>query len=459
VPPPVSVVIAGNVCSQLRSTAPWIKWLGRIEDVEEFYANVDIVVAPMAFSTGIKIKVGEALACGRPVVATRNGFDGFPVLDRFHSLENANEVCRALIALAFDRHRLLRLERQSAVSADLARRRSEDGYTALQRAVARRSKRIVFITDEMIWQSQSFRQARLAQWCDLCSYMARTAIFYVGENPQAHLRPMGPISRRTEFYTLRSDPDEVVRAVEALCRSYFVAEAVVAVSGTLGQKIWNGLKTCIKHVTLDDWGCRADRSSRLDHADIRIWEENSGDSPTERQLSTTALRYAPPGFERNRATRPNAPILVARCGCDKIDLIGLDFLLRDEQVNTRKVISVDLTYDDPGSSTAFADLKKLEPPEAVIALGGDRRGAEISRCLAGFWGAKFTWVAADKFPIYVDDVGLPKLCWTFGELAECLSGRQESCATDHSADGGWSTYWRLVSRRKHPHTSPVAEDR
>jgi hypothetical protein len=319
----------------------------------------------------------------------------------------------------------------------------------------------VFITDEMLWQNTSFRQARLAQWCDLCSYMARTAIFYVGENPLPHLRPLGPVSRRTEFYTLRPDAEAVVRAVEALCGSYFVAEAVVAVRGELGRKIWTDLKTRIGHVTLDDWGCRPRESARLEVADMWIWEEERGDSQKGRPLSTTALRYPPPGFERNRAPRPNAPILIAQCGSDKVNQIGLDFLLRHDKFKARKVISVDLASEDLGSSSSFVNLQKLEPPEAVIALGSDRRGAEISRCLAGFWGARFTWVANDGFPIYTDDGGAPNLCWTFGELADCLAtaDRQGPGTTEHSADGGWSTYWRLVSRRKHPDASPVADDR
>jgi len=461
VPPPISIVLAGNVCSQLRSNSPWVTWLGRVEDVGEFYTNIDVVVAPMAFSTGIKIKVGEALAYGKPVVATRNGFDGFPVLDRFHSLENVNEVCRALITLAFDRDRLLRLERQSAVSAELAKRRSEDGYTALKRAVARRSKRIVFITDEMIWHNKSFRQARLSQWCDFCSHMARTVILYVGQDHAPHLRPDRPVNKRTEFHTLPPDPDAIVRAVEGLSQLYFVAEAVVAVSEDLGQKIWTSLKTHIKHVTLDDWGSHPAKSSPMDSADIWIWGENSADSQNGQPLATTALRYAPPGFERSRIARQNAPILIAQCGCNKIDQIGMDFLRCHDRLSTRRVVTVDVTYDDQGNSSSFANLQKLEAPEVVIAVGGDRRAAEISRCLATFWGARFIWAGADRFPIYVDDAGTANLCWTFGELADCLStsGKQGPGATEHSADGGWSTYWRLINRRKHPHISPVAEDR
>ena len=138
VPPPIEIRIAGNVCSQLRAyTSPSVKLLGHVPSVAEYYEDIDVVVAPMSFSTGIKIKVGEALSFGKPVVATHNGFDGFPSTDEFHSLESIDAVCRALMKLAFDRERLKTLEDHSEVAARLARSRSAAGYGALARAIGR----------------------------------------------------------------------------------------------------------------------------------------------------------------------------------------------------------------------------------------------------------------------------------------------------------------------------------
>src|SRR5438105_634644 len=105
-PPSISVSVAGDVCLQLHSNSPRVNLLGRVEDVTEFYNNIDVVVAPMSFSTGIKVKVGEALSYGKTVVATKNGFDGFRSVDPFHGLESVDAVCRALMKLAFDRGRL-----------------------------------------------------------------------------------------------------------------------------------------------------------------------------------------------------------------------------------------------------------------------------------------------------------------------------------------------------------------
>jgi hypothetical protein len=143
-----------------------------------------------------------------------------------------------------------------------------------------------------------------------------------------------------------------------------------------------------------------------------------------------------------------------------LDQLGVELLLHDVKLSGRAVIDVEIGYEDPGGSS-FAKLQKLEKPEILLAVGPDRRAAEISRCLATFWGAKFIWVSADRLPIYVGDSGTPDVCWSFDDLSHCLSDlpQQISSATEHSADCGWSSYWRLVSQRKHPQSPPVAENR
>ena len=47
-----------------------------VEDVSSFYESVDVVVAPIRYGGGIKIKVLEAMACGKPVVTTSVGAEG-----------------------------------------------------------------------------------------------------------------------------------------------------------------------------------------------------------------------------------------------------------------------------------------------------------------------------------------------------------------------------------------------
>jgi glycosyltransferase involved in cell wall biosynthesis len=81
--PGVEFVVAGkNPPSILMEAAgEGVRFVGFVEDVAQFYAGVDVVVAPLRLGGGIKIKVLEAMACGRPVVATSVGAEGIASLE------------------------------------------------------------------------------------------------------------------------------------------------------------------------------------------------------------------------------------------------------------------------------------------------------------------------------------------------------------------------------------------
>lgn len=54
--------------------------IGGVDSVEPCYERADIVVAPIRFGGGTRIKILEALALGRPVVSTRIGAEGLDLL-------------------------------------------------------------------------------------------------------------------------------------------------------------------------------------------------------------------------------------------------------------------------------------------------------------------------------------------------------------------------------------------
>lgn len=55
-----------------------IERLGVLPDVRAFYARINVALSPVRFGGGLKIKVFEALASGKPVVATSHSIAGFP---------------------------------------------------------------------------------------------------------------------------------------------------------------------------------------------------------------------------------------------------------------------------------------------------------------------------------------------------------------------------------------------
>ncbi len=66
------LVVAGSVCTALAGATPeGVLLLGRVADLAGHYRRADVVIAPLRVGSGLKIKLVEALAHGKPVVATR----------------------------------------------------------------------------------------------------------------------------------------------------------------------------------------------------------------------------------------------------------------------------------------------------------------------------------------------------------------------------------------------------
>jgi len=95
------VIIAGNVCEGIPEDYPFARKLGFLDDSGEFYRAVDAVLIPLEFSTGIKIKVAEALARNVPVLATRDALDGFKAYHPTQQAPTLHAVCDIVVAAAY----------------------------------------------------------------------------------------------------------------------------------------------------------------------------------------------------------------------------------------------------------------------------------------------------------------------------------------------------------------------
>lgn len=76
-----SLVFAGAISHQsILEQVPSqnLERMGIIPDVTLFYSRIDIALSPIRFGAGLKIKVFEALAYGKRLIATRHSISGFP---------------------------------------------------------------------------------------------------------------------------------------------------------------------------------------------------------------------------------------------------------------------------------------------------------------------------------------------------------------------------------------------
>lgn len=74
----VKLLVAGSICDILaqRQLGSGIELLGIVDNVTDFYRQVAIIINPVTFGGGLKIKTVEALAYGKPLVSTPVGAVG-----------------------------------------------------------------------------------------------------------------------------------------------------------------------------------------------------------------------------------------------------------------------------------------------------------------------------------------------------------------------------------------------
>lgn len=101
--PGLEMFVAGGVCRGL-SEAHGVKLLGVMDRVEDAYRQADVVINPMPFGTGLKIKSLEALAFGKPLVTSPCGAEGLDEGDgsAFIVAGSDGEFCDVLISLVND---------------------------------------------------------------------------------------------------------------------------------------------------------------------------------------------------------------------------------------------------------------------------------------------------------------------------------------------------------------------
>ena len=123
------LVVAGQICNWLTENAKKldgklakVKLIGMIDELSTFYDQVDVVINPVKFGSGLKIKNCEALAFGKPVLTTKHGFDGMP-------LESKSAVSICETPAEFET-RLTEIQSQENILPQLQRAARELSQTA-----------------------------------------------------------------------------------------------------------------------------------------------------------------------------------------------------------------------------------------------------------------------------------------------------------------------------------------
>jgi hypothetical protein len=96
---PIEFVLAGSICRSIGECPVFVRNLGFVDQVSDFYSAVDVVMVPMLHGTGVKIKSVEALNYCKPVLFTNHSAEG-----TFYSgatSSSLNEMAKTASILAF----------------------------------------------------------------------------------------------------------------------------------------------------------------------------------------------------------------------------------------------------------------------------------------------------------------------------------------------------------------------
>lgn len=458
---PVTLDVAGEVCTQLSSKCADIRLLGRIDDLEQFYNGLDVVVAPLMFSTGLKIKVAEALSYGKAVVSTANGFDGFEPCDEFHSLESIEDVSTALVRLSRDHERFAQLSANSASAAAIARQQSAGAYEELMRSVGRLSGTTVLLTDTAIGLSDDVSGIRLAQWAELCSQITPTVVVSIGADAAASS------GSGLETVDVAEIPDDgnAVESVSSLLgeleHSSEIVQLIISVSGHLGENLWKALRQTGRNITLDNWHSALARlsSSELPPPTFSdIWVAPSPAHGSGVHLSVSALRRLPRQLQQWKNMAGKGTVVV-RCGAEDQDERGVELLL-SKASSDHPVQVVSLSRWEEFSRGFFDDLVACGKPEIILAVGEDGRSHSVCRAVGLLTKTPCLELAGSRFPVPVKrNDGRLVLCRSYDDIARYIGSPDElsRASTQHHEGTGWLTYCRLLAKRTRQ-SAPAAAD-
>ena len=179
---PVKIVIAGGCCDDFQNFQhPCVEVIGRVADVEDFYRNVDVVIAPMRFSTGLKIKVSEALASGAPLVAHAHAMEGYPTTEPLHLLSSFRDMAMELVKLAFDPSPLPKLAARSRRICGDIQKSVDAAFEATRRQlVAKTSQNICFVAPMEAFDPASLLHDHLVAALDYLRLIAGLTVYVTG---------------------------------------------------------------------------------------------------------------------------------------------------------------------------------------------------------------------------------------------------------------------------------------
>ena len=135
----------------------------------------------MQFSTGLKIKVSEALSSGAPLIAHAHAMEGYPTDEPLHLLESFQAIAIELAKLSFDPSPLPKLAARSRkVCAEIRESVSQTIEATRRQLVAKCAPMICVITPMEAFDPASLLNDHLIATLDYLRFTAPLVIYVTG---------------------------------------------------------------------------------------------------------------------------------------------------------------------------------------------------------------------------------------------------------------------------------------
>jgi hypothetical protein len=197
---PIMVHIAGSVCDWFQlDDARFIRRIGRVESVADFYRSIDVACIPLRSSTGIKIKTGEALSFGLPIVSHAHAFEGYAACHPFHTMADFNEMAYRLVEIAFDREQLSELRAASGRAAIATKASIASTIAKSWHLVKQRRRAIVYCVAATAFSPHAAERCAFLSTLEYLTSLADVVVLIVAGPVEALLGAGSELESRARF--------------------------------------------------------------------------------------------------------------------------------------------------------------------------------------------------------------------------------------------------------------------
>ena len=420
----VELRVAGDVCGALDDCYAFLRKLGRIADIADFYQHIDAVITPFEFSTGIKTKIAEALAWPRPVIATRDAFDGFRAFHPSQCADTITELCDWIASIATNEVPYSVLLTAARRAGEAAARAQQKGLAALGGWIATRVRRIVVVTDRAFWRRATLLDESIAHGVEHVNHIAPVIVVYVGtERVDA-----ADIYGRPEVITVETAGP--VGAVLTELAGRFAVAGILHMLASLGAR--HALEAAAASMGVESWSLGLQVEER--GARVAIAPR----SAPEQAITVAPLRYVPP--PARQALDRGRVLIVTPTGIDDWEAAVADYLRRrsaEEGFVTRLVETPEDGAEDAGYFRALAGETALR----IVLFERDKLAQLFGLQLATLRGALVLLIGRSWVSPQAYHAGHPSLHLS---IEHFLAG-ESGCAPTVGPDTGWSTLWSRLA--------------